>query len=585
MSPLLVADALVVIRGTRAVLDSVSVGVEAGDRVGVVGRNGAGKSTLLAALAGQLVPDGGRVARAGGVRVGVLSQVDSLPAQASVRDAVAGGRPDHALLADAAARDVVAGVLGGVSLDAVVGQLSGGERRRAALAGLLLGDLDVLLLDEPTNHLDVEGVAALARVLTATRPAVVAVSHDRWFLDAIADRTWEVADGAVHVTDGGYAAYVLASTERQRAAALAEGRRTALLRKELAWLRRGPPARSTKPRFRVEAAAALIAAEPAPRDSVSLRRVAAARLGRRVVELEDATLTRGGRAVLSQVTVRLAPGERVGVLGANGSGKTTLLDALAGLTPPSAGRRVVGASVRLAYLDQEARALPDYPRALEAVEEVARVVVDADGKEVTAARLAERVGFTAARLATPVARLSGGERRRLQLLRLLMASPNVLLLDEPTNDLDVESLAALEDLLDDWPGTVVVVSHDRYLLERVCDRQLGLFGDGSVVDLPGGVEDYLRRREAEAAPQPPAPARSGVRSTAAQRREAAKELARLERTMARLGEQELALHEAMTAVAADHQQVAALDVQARALRAQREEAEGRWLELAESVDG
>jgi len=585
VSPLLVADALVVIRGTRAVLDSVSVGVEAGDRVGVVGRNGAGKSTLLAALAGQLVPDGGRVARAGGVRVGVLSQVDSLPAQASVRDAVAGGRPDHALLADAAARDVVAGVLGGVSLDAVVGQLSGGERRRAALAGLLLGDLDVLLLDEPTNHLDVEGVAALARVLTATRPAVVAVSHDRWFLDAIADRTWEVADGAVHVTDGGYAAYVLASTERQRAAALAEGRRTALLRKELAWLRRGPPARSTKPRFRVEAAAALIAAEPAPRDSVSLRRVAAARLGRRVVELEDATLTRGGRAVLSQVTVRLAPGERVGVLGANGSGKTTLLDALAGLTPPSAGRRVVGASVRLAYLDQEARALPDYPRALEAVEEVARVVVDADGKEVTAARLAERVGFTAARLATPVARLSGGERRRLQLLRLLMASPNVLLLDEPTNDLDVESLAALEDLLDDWPGTVVVVSHDRYLLERVCDRQLGLFGDGSVVDLPGGVEDYLRRREAEAAPQPPAPARSGVRSTAAQRREAAKELARLERTMARLGEQELALHEAMTAVAADHQQVAALDVQARALRAQREEAEGRWLELAESVDG
>ena len=585
MSPLLVADALVVIRGTRAVLDSVSVGVEAGDRVGVVGRNGAGKSTLLAALAGQLVPDGGRVARAGGVRVGVLSQVDSLPAQASVRDAVAGGRPDHALLADAAARDVVAGVLGGVSLDAVVGQLSGGERRRAALAGLLLGDLDVLLLDEPTNHLDVEGVAALARVLTATRPAVVAVSHDRWFLDAIADRTWEVADGAVHVTDGGYAAYVLASTERQRAAALAEGRRTALLRKELAWLRRGPPARSTKPRFRVEAAAALIAAEPAPRDSVSLRRVAAARLGRRVVELEDATLTRGGRAVLSQVTVRLAPGERVGVLGANGSGKTTLLDALAGLTPPSAGRRVVGASVRLAYLDQEARALPDYPRALEAVEEVARVVVDADGKEVTAARLAERVGFTAARLATPVARLSGGERRRLQLLRLLMASPNVLLLDEPTNDLDVESLAALEDLLDDWPGTVVVVSHDRYLLERVCDRQLGLFGDGSVVDLPGGVEDYLRRREAEAAPQPPAPARSGVRSTAAQRRDAAKELARLERTMARLGEQELALHEAMTAVAADHQQVAALDVQARALRAQREEAEGRWLELAESVDG
>jgi len=585
VSPLLVADALVVIRGTRAVLDSVSVGVEAGDRVGVVGRNGAGKSTLLAALAGQLVPDGGRVARAGGVRVGVLSQVDSLPAQASVRDAVAGGRPDHALLADAAARDVVAGVLGGVSLDAVVGQLSGGERRRAALAGLLLGDLDVLLLDEPTNHLDVEGVAALARVLTATRPAVVAVSHDRWFLDAIADRTWEVADGAVHVTDGGYAAYVLASTERQRAAALAEGRRTALLRKELAWLRRGPPARSTKPRFRVEAAAALIAAEPAPRDSVSLRRVAAARLGRRVVELEDATLTRGGRAVLSQVTVRLAPGERVGVLGANGSGKTTLLDALAGLTPPSAGRRVVGASVRLAYLDQEARALPDYPRALEAVEEVARVVVDADGKEVTAARLAERVGFTAARLATPVARLSGGERRRLQLLRLLMASPNVLLLDEPTNDLDVESLAALEDLLDDWPGTVVVVSHDRYLLERVCDRQLGLFGDGSVVDLPGGVEDYLRRREAEAAPQPPAPARSGVRSTAAQRRDAAKELARLERTMARLGEQELALHEAMTAVAADHQQVAALDVQARALRAQREEAEGRWLELAESVDG
>ena len=514
MANLVALETATVVYGTTAVLDAVSTGVGTGQRIGVVGRNGGGKSTLLRVLAGEQPVDSGRATRAGGTTVGLLSQVDTLDPAWTVREAVVGTLAEHVWAGDARVRDVLTGLLGGVGapsvggLDAVVGPLSGGERRRLALARLLVADPDLLLLDEPTNHLDVEGVAWLADHLvtrrTRTDAALVVVTHDRWFLDAVATLTWEVGDGGVQAYEGGYAAYVLARAERDRLAAVLEERRTNLLRKELAWLRRGPPARTSKPQFRIDAANALIEDEPSPRDDVALVRFATRRLGKDVVDLVDATVDLGDRRILDDVTWRLAPGERVGVVGVNGAGKSTLLRAVSGDQPLTSGRRRAGKTVVIAFLTQEVRELERYVsyRVIEAVEDV-RSVTTLGGKEVTAAQLATRLGFTGARQRTRVGDLSGGERRRLQLLRLLMTEPNVLILDEPTNDLDIDTLTSLEDVLDGWAGTLIVVSHDRYLLERVADHQVALLGDGRLRDLPGGVDEYLRLRAAAARPPPP----------------------------------------------------------------------------------
>jgi ATPase subunit of ABC transporter with duplicated ATPase domains len=581
--------------GTRVLLDGVSTGVAAGERVGVVGRNGSGKSTLLRVLAGVQEVDDGRVVHVGGLTVGMLSQDDTLDPDATVRASVVGARPEHVWAGDSRVRDVVTGLLGGLDapdvggLDALVGPLSGGERRRVALAKLLVDDPDLLLLDEPTNHLDVEGVAWLARRLSARRSTsgLVAVTHDRWFLDAVGTTTWEVHDGQIDAYDGGYAAYVLARAERGRVAAVTEERRQNLLRKELAWLRRGPPARTSKPRFRIDAANALIADEPPARDDVALVRFATTRLGKDVIDVNDVTVSLGGRVLLDRVTWLLGPGDRIGLVGVNGAGKSTLLRLLSGELAPDSGRIKRGKTVRLAMLSQEVReldALADR-RVVQAVSDV-RETTRLGDREVTASQLAERLGFTGARQQTRVGDLSGGERRRLQLLRLLMNEPNVLLLDEPTNDLDVDTLTALEDLLDGWAGTLVVVSHDRYALERMCDRYLALLGDGALRDLPGGVDEYLRLREAMLDARTPESA-AGVDEAlapavdAAAGRAARKEMARVERLLGKLADSEAKLHAEMARQATDHEAIAALDAQLRELHAQREQAEAQWLEAAE----
>ena len=448
-----------------------------------------------------------------------------------------------------------------------------------ALAALLVEDPDLLVLDEPTNHLDVEGVDWLARHLAARRGALVAVTHDRWFLDAVCTGTWEVADGRVHGYDGGYAAYVLARAERERVSVADEARRQNLLRKELAWLRRGPPARTSKPRFRIDAANALIADEPPPRDSVEILGFASARLGKSVYDVEDASVVLGGRTLLDDITWRLGPGDRVGIAGVNGAGKTTLLRLLAGELEPGSGRVVRGRTVRAAYLSQEVVELDPDQRVLESVEEIATSVDLGRGRQVTAAQLVERLGFVRDRAWTRIGELSGGERRRLQLVRLLMGEPNVLLLDEPTNDLDIETLTSVEDLLDGFAGTVVVVSHDRYFLERVCDSVVGLLGDGRVRDLPGGVDEYLALRASSAAA--PAVAERVAAGPAADRRQARKELVRLERRLDRLGTEETRLHEELALHASDHQRVLVLDQQLRELLVERHEVEEQWLTLAE----
>jgi ATP-binding cassette subfamily F protein uup len=576
---------------SRVLLDAVSLGVERGERVGVVGLNGGGKTTLLDIITGARAPDGGRVSRVGGLNLAHLAQGDTLPAGARVRDVVLAawdGAADHEWAADAKVRDVLDG-LGIGDLDRSVEGLSGGEKRRVALAAALVGDPDLVVLDEPTNHLDVEGIGWLAGHLLSRRCGVVVVTHDRWFLDAVCTRTWEVANGRVESYLGGYADWVYARAERSRQADAAEARRQNLARKELAWLRRGAPARTSKPRFRIEAAEALIADVPPPRNSVELLGFATNRLGRTVLELEDATAEIAGRTLLDHVTWRLGPGDRVGIVGVNGSGKTTLLRTLTGERPLQGGKLVKGTTVQLAELSQELVDLPKDMRVLEATEQVAKYV--RLGKlELTASSVLERLGFPAARQWTPVGQLSGGERRRLQLTRLLMAEPNVLLLDEPTNDLDVDTLSRLEDLLDGWPGTLVVVSHDRYLVERACDTVVALFGDGKITHLPGGIEEYLQRRAAagkqatglSAAPAGSAQAKPA--SNAADQRAARKEASRLERRMTALSKREKQLHEELAAAATDPARLLQLDAELKAVLAEQESVELDWLAAAEIAE-
>jgi ABC transport system ATP-binding/permease protein len=581
--------------GPRVLLDGVSLGIGEGDRIGVVGRNGAGKSTLLTLLAGVAEPDTGRIARTSGLRVGYLPQGDGLSGivgQIAFGEHYSGGAWEREPLA----RSVASELLSGISLDADVRQLSGGERRRVALTSLLAAERDILLFDEPTNHLDIEAIDWLGTHLRDRGCAVVVVSHDRWLLDTMCDQMWEVAGGQVYQTEGGYSAYVLAQAERQAAAEAEQQRRQNLARKELAWLRRGPQARSTKPKFRVQAANALIAAEPPARDGAELTQLATTRLGKTVLELEDVTLTAGGRALLRDVTWRLGPGDRVGIVGVNGAGKTSLLRLLAGESTDGVtvtGHVVRGKTVRVGHLSQELAELDPAKRVRESVEEI-RLQIQVGKRELSAGQLLERLGFYGDRQWTPVGDLSGGERRRLQMLRLLMTEANVLLLDEPTNDLDIEMLTEFEDVLDSWPGTLVVVSHDRYFLERVTDHVAALLGDGAIDFLPRGVDDYLERvraRRAVAATARPGPgpgsgAAGAARpvSAAAAERAARKELQRLERQIDRAADREAALNEELAAHATDYEKLTELGAQLRVLQAEKASLEERWLEVASSLE-
>ncbi|GII52893.1 ABC transporter ATP-binding protein [Planotetraspora thailandica] len=587
--------------GPKPLLAGVSLGIEQGDRIGVVGRNGGGKTTLISIIAGELKPDSGRVTHNRGLRVGALSQRDDLDPATAVQDLVLDGRAEHEWAGDPVIREILANLLGDIDLSARAGDLSGGERRRTTLARLLIGEHDLLILDEPTNHLDIEAIAWLAEHLSQRRSALLVVTHDRWFLDAVSTRTWEVVDSSVERYEGGYAAYVLAKAERARIAQAAEDRRQNLMRKEIAWLRRGPPARTSKPKFRINAAEALIADVPPARETVELLKFASARLGKTVYDLEDVTLHAGGPGagplVLDHCTWQFGPGDRIGLIGVNGSGKSSVLRLLSGMVAPDAGRVVEGKTVRLAHLSQELAELDPARRVLETVEEI-RKYVTVGKKEWSASQLLEVLGFKGEAQWKVVGDLSGGERRRLQLLRLIMDEPNVLLLDEPTNDLDIETLTELEDLLDGWPGTLVVVSHDRYFLERVADRCVALLGDGRLSMLPGGVDEYLERRaagsalsaraaaSADTAPaETKAPQAPAAGPSAKEARELQKELNRVERQLDKLSEREAKVHAEMAASGSDFELLGRLDAELREIGAQKDAAELEWMELAERLGG
>jgi ATP-binding cassette subfamily F protein uup len=586
MGNLINAERVTMSYGTRTLLAGVSLGLDRGEVVGIVGRNGNGKTTLLRILAGMLISDGGRVTRTSHLSIGFLPQADEITADASVREHIVGGAPDHVWAADAARRAIVSHLLADVDLDTQVSTLSGGERRRVALVELLLADHDLLILDEPTNHLDVEAIDSLAMHLNDLRAADVAmliVSHDRWFLDAVCSRIWEVHDGRVDAYEGGYAAYVLARTERERRAAVIAARRKNLLRKELAWLRRGPPARTSKPKFRMNAAAVLIADEPEPRDRLQLQRFASARLGKDVFDLDVVSVTRGHRPLLREVSWSIGAGMRIGVVGVNGSGKTTLLRLLAGDLAPDSGTIKRGKTLRIGYLSQALDDLDGTELVLESIDRVRQQARLATGAEASARSLLEDFGFTGDRLTARLDDLSGGERRRLQILRLLLDEPNVLLRAEPTNALDIETLTVIEDYLDRWPGTLLVVTHDRYFLERVCDVSYALIGDGSCVLLPGGVDQYLESRRQPLAENRPVKAsvKSQSATSSATARQAKKDLARLEQQIARLDRQLALLHEQMAGAATDHQRLSELQREMESITADKDELESAWLQAAE----
>jgi ABC transport system ATP-binding/permease protein len=572
--------------GTKILLSDVSLGIGHGERIGVLGRNGAGKSSLMRILAKLESPDAGRVAHASDLRLGILSQGDDLPPGQTVEEVILGSAAKHQWASDAGIRDVFVGLFGGFDQEVLarpISRLSGGERRRVALVKLLISDINLLVLDEPSNHLDVEGVDWLAQHLkNRGNLSLLVVTHDRWFLDELCDRIWEVTKGSVEEYEGGYSAFVLAKAERGRQAATEEGRRANLIRKELAWLRRGAPARTSKPKFRVDAANVLIEGEPPPRDSSELLSFAGARLGKTVFELHDAAIDVGERRLFDHLTWNVGPGERIGVVGVNGAGKTTLMNVLAGERKLNAGRAVTGVTVKSAHLSQNLEDLDPTWRLLESVERVANRVDLGKGRELSALQLCERLGFDAETQSTPVAELSGGERRRLQLTRLLMDGPNVLLLDEPTNDLDIETLTSLEDLLDGFAGTILVVSHDRYFLERVCDRFVGVMGDGSLRDLPRGVEQYLELRRA--AMQPAVSIVPSKSSSAATQRTARKEMARLERLIARKEEEIASLHNQLVEASTDYERLSALTSALEQCERERSMFEEEWLKAAAEAE-
>ena len=592
MAHLLGAESIHLAYPNQVVFEAVTLGVNDGARIGIVGRNGDGKSSLLGLLTGQLRPDSGRVTQRGGLRVSALSQADTLDPDDTVGWTLVGDQAEHQWAGDARVRDVVDGLVSDIGWDATVGTLSGGQRRRVQLAKLLVGEWDVIALDEPTNHLDIQGITWLAAHLQQRWPrntgGLLVVTHDRWFLDEVASTTWEVHDGIVEPFEGGYAAYVLQRVERDRMAAASEAKRQNLMRKELAWLRRGPPARTSKPKFRIDAANQLIADVPPLRDTVELAKLATARLGKIVVDLLDVSVSFDGRPVLRDVEWRIGPGERTGIVGANGAGKSTLLGLIAGTVQPETGRVKHGKTVKLAVLDQQGDQL-----AALAGDRIADVLgrlpggYEVEGREVTPAQLLERLGFD--ELSARVGELSGGQRRRLQLMLTLLSEPNVLLLDEPTNDVDTDMLTATEDLLDSWPGTLIVVSHDRYLLERVTDQQYAIL-DGRLRHLPGGIDEYLRLAGRPTATSTAGEAAEGLPGEAhamsgARRRTAEKELAATDRQLARLAERiatkhsELAEHDQ-----ADHVGVTKLTGELRGLESEVAATENRWMELSELLE-
>jgi ABC transport system ATP-binding/permease protein len=566
----------------RALLERVSLGVSEGDRIGIVGRNGSGKSTLMKVIASVESPDQGRVTKANSVKIGLLSQVDKADPNSTVGDVVIGDRAKHEWASDSGIREVFTGLFGGFDdhlFERKFATLSGGEKRRVGLAKLLIDDLDLILLDEPTNHLDVEGVAWLASHLNSRKSlAVLVITHDRWFLDAVTDRTWEVVGGKVEEYDGGYSAFVLAKAERARQASAMDARRNNLIRKELAWLRRGAPARTTKPKFRVDAANVLIAEEPAPRDQGELLKFARNRLGNTVYEANHLQIRAGDKELIDDLYWNVGPGDRIGIVGINGAGKTTLMRTLAGEIQPFAGKLTTGVTVKAAFLTQHLDELNPQWRVLEAVEKVAAHIELGNGKSLSASQLCERLGFDKDSQWTPVGDLSGGEKRRLQLTRLLMESPNVLLLDEPTNDFDIETLTELEDLLDSFGGTLIVISHDRYFLERVCDRFVGLLGDKSLRDLPRGVDQYLEQRAASIQNTGVTEKSKGV-STAAEQRQYKKDLARLERQIEKAKVRISELEQSQTDSAFDPAELTRVSEELESQRAELNSREEEWLEV------
>jgi ATP-binding cassette subfamily F protein uup len=571
----------------RALLDGVSLGVNSGDRIGVVGRNGGGKSTLIKVMAGIETPDSGRVSKAGSINIGILGQSDETDENSLVRDVVLGDLAMHEWAGNSKVREVLTGLFGGFSeelLDRKISFLSGGERRRVNLAKLLIADLDLVLLDEPTNHLDVEGVSWLAQYLKRnTKLAVVVITHDRWFLDEVSDQIWEVVDGSLLAYDGGYSAYVLSKAERARQISVEDGKRNALIRKELAWLRRGAPAQTVKPKFRIDAANTLIANEPPPRNESELLNFAANRLGNTVFEIHQATIKAGEKMILEDLYWNIGPGDRIGVVGINGAGKTTLFRALLGQIGSTAGKITSGVTVKSAFLSQHLEELDPTWRVLEAVEKVANQVQLGNGKELSASQLCEKLGFNTDSQWTPVGDLSGGERRRLQLTRLLMDSPNVLLLDEPTNDFDVETLTALEDLLDSFGGTLLVISHDRYFLERVCDRFVGLLGDSKLRDLPGGIDEYLKLRTRSIESSGPATPKVKT-SNIVELKELKKEIAKYERQLEKLSEQIKELEGAQGGLAFDHEKLSINMEELKGLNARKSEIEETWLKAHSQLE-
>jgi ATP-binding cassette subfamily F protein uup len=572
----------------RALLDGVSLGVNAGDRIGIVGRNGGGKSTLIKVMAGIEAPDSGRVSKAGSINIGLLGQSDDSDEDSLVRDVVLGDLATHEWAGNSKVREVLTGLFGGISeelLDRKISYLSGGERRRVNLAKLLIADLDLVLLDEPTNHLDVEGVSWLAQYLKRnTKLAVVVITHDRWFLDEVSDQIWEVVDGNVLAYDGGYSAYVLSKAERARQITVEDSKRNMLIRKELAWLRRGAPAQTVKPKFRIDAANTLIANEPPPRNETELLNFAANRLGNTVFEIHQATIKAGEKMILEDLYWNIGPGDRIGVVGVNGAGKTTLFRALLGQISSTAGKITTGVTVKAAFLSQHLEELDPTWRVLEAVEKVANQVQLGNGKELSASQLCEKLGFNTDSQWTPVGDLSGGERRRLQLTRLLMDSPNVLLLDEPTNDFDVETLTALEDLLDSFGGTLLVISHDRYFLERVCDRFVGLLGDSKLRDLPRGIDEYLKLRTSSIETSGSATTKVKT-SNIAKIKEVRKEIAKYERQIAKLETQITELESQQSELAFDHEKLGQNMEELAKLSQEKSAIEESWLQANTSLEG
>ena len=594
---------------TKTVFEDVSLGLDEGDRIGVVGKNGDGKSTLLSLLAGIIEPDEGRVIRTRGVRVGVLGQADALSDDDTVEHAVVGDIPEYEWAGDARVRDIISGLAADIPWQGRVGDLSGGQRRRVDLARLLIGDWDVLMLDEPTNHLDMRAITWLAHHLKARwkhgTGALLVVTHDRWFLDEVCLSMWEVHDRTIDPFEGGFSAYIQQRVERDRQAQVAEQRRQNQLRRELAWLARGAQARSTKPKFRIDAARELIADVPPLRNTLELKRMAVARLGKQVVDLTDVSVRLGGKTVLDDVSWIIGPGDRFGIVGENGAGKTTLLRVIEGALAPSAGRVKIGKTVKFAVLSQHLDNLVKLgsDRVREVIGRYSRRVM-LDGKEATPAQLLERLGFTRDDLNEPVCDLSGGQKRRLALMLILLDEPNVLILDEPGNDLDTDMLAQVEDLLDGWPGTLLLVTHDRYLMERVTDNQYALI-NGKIRHLPRGVDEYLElvgrttderggvvassSGKASASKQPSTSA--GEQATGAasklsggEIRALRKSMASAERKMDTLRGKIEGIHQAMTEVdPSDYVKLGDMQKEIKQIETQIEALEEEWMEAAEAL--